>query len=182
MTNQEAQAVAKELGDIPLNQEKIQAEIQRLNRKTFVPLEQVKILHDWLEGKRQSRQSGRVVGESRTGKTMGCDAYRLRHKPLQQPGQPPTVPVAYIQIPQECGAKELFGVILEHLKYQVVKGTIAEIRDRTMRVLKGCCVEMLIIDEADRFKPKTFAEVRDIFDKLEIRRDFGGNRSLRCGD
>jgi hypothetical protein len=37
-----------------------------------------------------------------------------------------------------------------------------------MRVLKGCCVEMLIIDEADRFKPKTFAEVRDIFDKLEI--------------
>jgi DNA transposition AAA+ family ATPase len=79
---------------------------------------------------------------------MGCDAYRLRHKPKQQPGQPPTVPVAYIQIPQECGAKELFGVILEHLKYQVVKGTIAEIRDRTMRVLKGCCVEMLIIDEA----------------------------------
>ena len=27
---------------------------------------------------------------------------------------------------------------------------------------------MLIIDEADRLKPKTFAEVRDIFDKLEI--------------
>jgi hypothetical protein len=60
---------------------------------------------------------------------MGCNAYRLRHKPKQQPGQPPTVPVAYIQIPQECGAKELFGVILEHLKYQVVKGTIAKIRD-----------------------------------------------------
>lgn len=31
-----------------------------------------------------------------------------------------------------------------------------------MRVLKGCGVEMLIIDEADRLKPKTFAEVRDI--------------------
>lgn len=28
-------------------------QIQRLNRKSFVPLEQVKILHDWLEGKRQ---------------------------------------------------------------------------------------------------------------------------------
>ena len=37
-------------------------------------------------------------------------------------------------------------MILEHLKYQVVKGTIAEIRDRTMRVLKGCGVEMLILD------------------------------------
>lgn len=168
MTSKQAQAVAQELGDIPANDEKIQAEIQRLNRKSFIPLEQVQMLHDWLDGKRQSRQSGRVVGESRTGKTMGCDAYRLRHKPKQEPGRPPTVLVAYIQIPQECGAKELFGVILEHLKYQMTKGTVAEIRDRTLRVLKGCGVEMLIIDEADRLKPKTFAEVRDIFDKLEI--------------
>lgn len=99
MSSKEAQAVAQQLGDIPLNNEKLQAEIQRLNRKNFVPVEQVQILHDWLEGKRQARQSGRVVGESRTGKTMGCDAYRLRHKLQQQPGKPPTVPVAYIQIP-----------------------------------------------------------------------------------
>lgn len=168
MSVQEAQAVAKLLGDIPTNSENLQASIQRLNRKGFVPIEQVQILHDWLEGKRQSRQGGRVVGESRTGKTMGCDAYRLRNKPKQEAGQPPIVPVAYIQIPQECGAKELFGVIMEHLKYQVTKGTVAEIRDRTLRVLKGCGVEMLIVDEADRFKPKTFAEIRDIFDKLEI--------------
>ncbi len=39
---------------------------------------------------------------------------------------------------------------------------------RLLRVLKSCGVEMLIIDEADRLKPKTFAEVRDIFDKLNI--------------
>jgi hypothetical protein len=168
MTSQEAQTVAQQLGDIPVNDEKLQAEIQRLNRKSFVPLEQVQILHDWLEGKRQARQSGRVVGESRTGKTMGCNAYRLRHKPKQEPGRPPIVPVAYIHITQECGAKELFGAIIEHLKYQMTKGTVAEIRERTFRVLKGCGVEMLIIDEADRLKPKTFAEVRDIFDKLEI--------------
>jgi DNA transposition AAA+ family ATPase len=139
-----------------------------LNRKSFIPLEQVKMLHDWLDGKRQSRQSARVLGESRTGKTMGCNAYRLRHKPKQEPGKPPQVPVAYIQIPQDCSAKELFTAIIEHLKYQMTKGTVAEIRDRTLRVLKGCGVEMLIIDEADRFKPKTFAEVRDIFDDLEI--------------
>jgi hypothetical protein len=37
-----------------------------------------------------------------------------------------------------------------------------------MEVLKGCGVEMLIIDEADRLKPETFAEVRDIYDKLGI--------------
>ncbi|WP_228061784.1 hypothetical protein [[Phormidium] sp. LEGE 05292] len=89
MTTKEAKAVAQQLGDIPVNEPQLQAEIQRLNRKNFVPMEQVQILHDWLEGKRQSRQSGRVVGESRTGKTMGCDAYRLRHKPKQEPGKPP---------------------------------------------------------------------------------------------
>jgi hypothetical protein len=50
----------------------------------------------------------------------------------------------------------------------MTKGTVAEIRDRMLRVLKSCGVEMLIIDEADRLKPKTFAEVRDIFDKLNI--------------
>jgi hypothetical protein len=141
---------------------------QKKTKKECQKEEQVKTLHDWLDGKRQSRQSGRVLGESRTGKTMGCDAYRLRHKPKQEPGKPPQVPVAYIQIPQECSAKELFTAIIEYLKYQMTKGTVAEIRDRKLRVLKGCGVEMLIIDEADRLKPKTFAEVRDIFDKLEI--------------
>lgn len=168
MTTKEAQAVAEQLGTIASNSQELQKEIERLGRRNIVEMKQLKTLHDWLDGKRQSRQSARVVGESRTGKTVACDAYRLRHRPRQEPGQPPTVPVVYIHIPQECGAKELFGEIIESLKYQMTKGTVAEIRDRTSRVLKGCGVEMLIIDEADRLKPKTFAEVRDIFDKLEI--------------
>lgn len=37
-----------------------------------------------------------------------------------------------------------------------------------MDVLNSCNVEMLIIDEADRLKPDTFPEVRDINDKLNI--------------
>jgi hypothetical protein len=49
---------------------------------------------------------------------MGCDAYRLTHKPKQEPGKPPTVPFAYIQLPQECSAKELFAASTEHFKYQ----------------------------------------------------------------
>ena len=167
-TVQAAQTVADHLGPVALASEKVQAEIARLNRKSFVELAQVQSLHGWLESKRQSKQCCRVVGESRTGKTLACDAYRLRHRPSQQPGKPPIVPVIYIQVPQECGSKELFQIIIEHLKYQMVKGTVAEIRERTMRALKGCGVEMLIIDEADRLKPKTFADVRDIFDKLEI--------------
>jgi hypothetical protein len=168
MTDKEAQAVAQQLGAIEPNDQKLQKEIERLRGKNKLDLKHVKILHDWLDEKRQARQSGRVVGESRTGKTVACEAYRLRHKPRQVTGQPPVVPIAYIEVSQDCGSKDLFEVIIKHLKYQVTKGTVAEIRDRTFRVLKGCGVEMLIIDEADRLKPKTFAEVRDIFDKLEI--------------
>lgn len=168
MTAQNAKVVAQQLGNLELPSEKLQAEIKRLNRRKVVTLKQVEILHQWLEGKRQAKQSCRVVGESRTGKTIACNSYRLRHKPIQEVGKPLIVPVVYIQIPQECGAKDLFKAIIEHLKYQMTKGTVAEIRERMFRVLKSCQVEMLIIDEADRLKPKTFAEVRDIFDRLDI--------------
>ena len=168
MTVQNTKKVAEQLGNIELPSDKLQEEIKRLNTKDVIELKELIFLHQWLEGKRQAKQSCRVVGESRTGKTFACDSYRLRHKPIQEVGRPPIVPVVYIQIPQECGAKDLFKAIIEHLKYQMTKGTVAEIRDRMMRVLKSCGVEMLIIDEADRLKPKTFAEVRDIFDNLNI--------------
>ncbi|MFN6527291.1 TniB family NTP-binding protein [Nostoc sp. ChiSLP03a] len=168
MTSKQAQEIAQQLGDIPKNDANLQAEIQRLNRKSFVPLEQVQILHEWLESKRQARQCCRIIGESRTGKTMACNAYRLRHKPIQQMGKPPIVPVGYIQADPDCSSKDLFRLIIEHLKYQMTKGTVAEIRERTRRVLKGCGVETLIIDEADRLKPNTFRDVRDIGEELEI--------------
>jgi DNA transposition AAA+ family ATPase len=168
MNKTKPQEVATQLGEIQAQNDGLEAEIERLRGREVVMLEQVRKLHDWLEGKRRSRQCCRVVGESRTGKTMACDAYRLRHKPKQEVGKPPIVPVVYVQPSQDCGARELFGVIIEHLKYKMVKGTVAEIRTRTLQVLKGCQVEMLIIDEADRLKPKTFADVRDIFDNLGI--------------
>ncbi|WP_242411896.1 TniB family NTP-binding protein [Cyanobacterium sp. IPPAS B-1200] len=163
-----AENVAEQLGRIDAPEANLQQEINRLERKTVVSLEQVGILHEWLESKRQSKQSCRVVGESRTGKTIACNSSRLRHKPKQESGKPPQVPVIYVQVPQECGAKDLFQAIIEHLKYRMTKGTVAEIRKRTMTILQGCGVEMIILDEADRCKPKTFAEIRDIFDHLNI--------------
>ncbi|MGL5078887.1 MAG: TniB family NTP-binding protein [Waterburya sp.] len=163
-----AQEFADNLGEIKSQNNSTETEIARLRRKNIVPLQQVRHLHDWLEGKRRSRQSCRVVGESRTGKTIACNSYKLRHKPTQEIGKPPIIPVVNIQPPQECGSKDLFTLIIENLKYKIVKGTVGEIRDRTLKVLQGCQVEMLIIDEADRLKPKTFADVRDIFDNLGI--------------
>lgn len=164
----DAKAIAQQLGGVKPDDEWLQAEITRLKGKSIVPLQQVKSLHDWLDGKRKARQSCRVVGESRTGKTVACDAYRYRQKVQAEVGRPPIVPVVYIQPPQKCGAKDLFQEIIEYLKFKATKGTVSDFRGRTMEVLKGCGVEMIIVDEADRLKPETFAEVRDIYDKLGI--------------
>ena len=127
-----AQEYADDLGKIEPSNGSIRKEIARLRRKNIIQLQQLKHLHDWLEGKRKSRQSCRVVGESRTGKTIACEAYKLRHKPKQEIGKPPIVPVINIQPPQECGSRDLFALIIEHLKYRVVKGTVGEIRNRTL--------------------------------------------------
>lgn len=170
----EAKAIAQKLGKIESDEEWVQKEIARLNRKSTVALEHIKELHDWLDGKRKSRRSCRIVGESRTGKTVACEAYVMRNRLNKEPqerqtkNQIPIESVIKIMPPQKCGAKELFREIIEYLKFRAVKGTIAEFRSRTMDVLRGCQVEMLIIDEADRLKPETFSEVRDIYDKLEI--------------
>ncbi|MBD2497968.1 TniB family NTP-binding protein [Nostoc sp. FACHB-280] len=164
----DAKAIAQQLGGVKPDDEWLQAEIARLKNKNIVLLQQVITLHDWLDGKRKARQSCRVVGESRTGKTVACDAYRHRHKQPKELGRPPFVPVVYIQPPQKCGSKELFKEIIEHLNFRATKGTVSDLRGRTIEVIKGCGVEMLIIDEADRLKPETFAEVRDIYDKLGI--------------
>ena len=101
-----AKRIAQELGDIPLDDAWLQAEIARLRKPRFMPLEQAIKLHEWLDGKRKSRRSCRVVGESRTGKTAACEAYFLRHKPLQEFGKKPIVPVVYIEPNTKCGPKD----------------------------------------------------------------------------
>lgn len=164
----QAKEWAAVLGDSKPDADWLQAETARLRKKTILPLEHVGQLHDWLDGKRKARQSCRIVGESRTGKSIACEAYFYRNKPQQEKGKKPIVPVVYIQPPQKCGAKELFKEIIEFLKYRATRGTVSDFRGRAVEVLKGCEVEILIIDEADRLKPETFADVRDIYDKLGI--------------
>jgi hypothetical protein len=159
-----AKDIAQELGDLTPDSLSVQAEIARLNKKSIVPLEHIKDLHNWLDEKRKARQSCRLVGESRTGKTVACEAYTFRNKPKQEGKQAPIVPVVYIMPPARCGAKEFFKEIIESLKYRAVKGVVSDFRDRAKEILAGCQVEMLIIDEADRLKPETFPEVRDLSD------------------
>lgn len=164
----QAQELATTLGDCQPTDAQLEAEINRLRKKTIMSLDHVSRLHSWLDGKRKSRQSCRVVGESRTGKSIACEAYFYRNKPQQETGKKPIVPVVYIQPPQKCGAKDLFKEIIEFLKHRATKGTISDFRGRALEILQACEVEILIIDEADRLKPETFADVRDIYDKLAI--------------
>ncbi|MEO1146694.1 MAG: hypothetical protein AAFY26_14000 [Cyanobacteria bacterium J06638_22] len=44
--------------------------IRQLGRRRILELPQMLEFHTWLDGKRLARQSCRVVGESRTGKTV----------------------------------------------------------------------------------------------------------------
>jgi DNA transposition AAA+ family ATPase len=74
----------------------------------------------------------------------------------------------YFHAPTESGPRELFVGLLEYLQYRITRGTISELRDRVYRLLKTCQVEMIILDEAHRLRPKTFSELRDIFDLLSI--------------
>ncbi len=108
------------------------------------------------------------MGDSRTGKTIACDAYRLKNPPKIAPPEPPTVPVVYWQSPPESGNREMFEGILLALRYQLSRGTLSEIRQRAHRTLRACRVEMLIIDEAHRLRPKSFSDLQDILDDLQI--------------
>jgi len=154
-------------GDRQLSLE-AQRQLERLQRHCIVELEAVQQFHAWLDDKRSCRQACRVIGDSRTGKTFACDAYRLKHSPLQLNGDAPIVPVIYWHATTETGQRELFVGLLEDLKYRITRGTIAELRERVYRLLKICQVEMIILDEAHRLRPKTFSEIRDLFDLLGI--------------
>ncbi len=142
--------------------------IARLQRQCFVELATVQQFHGWLDDKRQCRQACRVIGDSRTGKTIACDAYRLKYASQTANGDVPIVPVMYLHAPAESGPRELFVGLLNYLQYRITRGTISDLRDRVYRLLKICQVEMIIVDEAHRLRPKTFSEIRDIFDLLNI--------------
>ncbi|XGV97332.1 MAG: TniB family NTP-binding protein [Leptolyngbya sp. BL-A-14] len=145
-----------------------QTHIERLRKETMVALEQVKLLHQWLDRKRSSRQCGRITGESRTGKTRACEAYLKRRGQPDFSGKTPIIPVSYILPKQECTSRELFRQILGAYNFDLPRGTVGDIRSLVLKVLRQSQTEVLFIDEADRLRKHTFADVRDIFDELKI--------------
>ncbi|MGF1460768.1 MAG: TniB family NTP-binding protein [Leptolyngbyaceae cyanobacterium] len=150
------------------SQEEIQAHIERLRRDKTVALEQVTLLHQWLDRKRSSRQCGRVTGESRTGKTKACKAYIQLHGQPIISGRTPIVPVGYVYPKPDCTSREFYRAVLDYYNFDLPKGTVGDVASKTLEVIQASKTEILIVDEADRLKPNTLRDVRDIFDKLRI--------------
>jgi len=142
--------------------------IRQLGRRRVLELPQMVEFHTWLDGKRLARRSGRVVGESRTGKTVSCDTYHLKCKVIQRPGEAPIIPVMYWHCHDKLSVSSLFVGLLESLQYQATRGRIPELRERVYHVLRSCQVEMIIFDEAQRATTQAMSEMRDISDLLNI--------------
>lgn len=150
------------------NAQEIQQHIERLQREKTVALGQVKLLHEWLDLKRNARQCGRVTGESRTGKTKSCEAYINKNVDPQISGRTPVVPIGYVYPKPDCTSREFYRAVLAHYNFDLPRGTVGDIRSKTFEVIEASQTEMLIVDEADRLKPNTLRDVRDIFDDLKI--------------
>jgi DNA transposition AAA+ family ATPase len=146
----------------------IEEKIRQLGKKRVLVVPQMLDFHLWLDGKRLARRSCRVVGESRTGKTLNCNTYRLKSKVVQVTGQSPNIPVVYWHSPEDLSVSGLFVGLLQRLNYQATQGRIPDLRERLYQVLRGCQVEMIIFDEAQRIPKKALSEIRDISDHLEI--------------
>jgi DNA transposition AAA+ family ATPase len=146
----------------------IDEQIRRLGRRRVLEVPKMLEFHAWLDGKRLARRSCRVVGESRTGKTVNCDTYRLKCKVSQPPGQSPIIPVIYWHCPENLSVNGLFVGLMQCLHYQATRGRNPELRERLYQVLRRCQVEMIILDEAHRISIKALSEIRDISDHLEI--------------
>lgn len=146
----------------------INERIRQLGKRRVLELPQMLNFHMWLDGKRLARQSCRVVGESRTGKTISCNTYRLMSKVTQLPGEAPHIPVLYWHCPEHLSVSRLFTGLLELTHYQATRGRIPELRERVYHVLGSCQVEMIILDEAQRINAQALSEIRDISDILEI--------------
>lgn len=169
MASEQSNAPPSEL--LPVEEQSepdLEEQIRQLGKRRVLELPHMVRFHTWLEAKRLTRQSCRVVGESRTGKTYSCDTYHLKHTVTQIPGYAPVIPVVYWHCPEKLSVSGLFTGLLHCLQYQATRGRIPDLRNRLYHVLSSCGVEMLILDEAQRLSEGAISEVRDISDALEI--------------
>jgi hypothetical protein len=159
-----ANSSVQEFDDFQALSPEIRAEIERLSRQPYLELDRVKHCHTWMYEILLSRMTGLLLGESRSGKTVTCKAFTNRCNQQAKTKGKRVMPVVYIQVPKNCGSRDLFIKILKALGHRATSGTITDLRERTLDTLELFQVQMLIIDEANHLKLETFSDVRHIYD------------------
>jgi DNA transposition AAA+ family ATPase len=96
------------------------------------------------------------------------EAYALKSIGVPLNGPAPVLPVLFVSALTEMDQRQLFVSLLEQLNYRITKGPLSDLRERVYCLLNTCQVEMLLIDEAHRCRPRALSEIRDIADKLHI--------------
>lgn len=168
MTATNAVKVAEKLGSVRQLSPEKQAEIKRLRKKFYVPLTSVTNLHDWLDTRRLAGESGIVEGDSGVGKTMGSMAYKLRVPVQPQSGKQRHMPVVYWEVTPNCGPKQCHKGLLQAMGNRALQGSTEDLRDRSLETLELRRTETLILDEANRFKYETLAELSYIYNTEDL--------------
>ncbi len=70
--NAEIEIIVPPAQNLTLNPQ-TQKHLERLKHHSIVELEAVQEFYAWLDDKRHCRQACRVIGDSRTGKTVACN-------------------------------------------------------------------------------------------------------------
>jgi DNA transposition AAA+ family ATPase len=156
----------------------IEERIRRLGTRHVLEVPKMLEFHKWLDDQRSSRSSCCVVGESYTGKTVGCKTYALKSNVDRATGEPPICPVIYWHCPGGLTAIGLLTSLLRSLHCQsiparvhhsqVIRGYLNELRERLYQSLQTCQVEMIVFDEAHRLSLNVLSVIRDISAYLQI--------------
>lgn len=129
---------------------------------------------DWLEEMRAQGSGGRIIGPSGVGKTYACKKYKDAYN-----NKIDSDTVIYISVPPKCTEIDFLAELQNYIiGYYVKKENLRDKRDDVYKLLERNEIEMIILDEADRFKVSVFEEIRDIYDKLQISIILVGTKKL----
>lgn len=143
--------------------------IERLRHSNrFVPLEPVILLQQWLEQKRDSRQCGYVVGDSRAGKTKACKAYIGLFGGSHITEEEKILPICYMRVAPKSSSCEFYRALSECYGPGYIKGTVSSLRAQVLETISTSKTGILIIDQADWLSLNVLYEAINLANELEI--------------
>lgn len=151
-----------------LSEKAYHVHVERLRQNHIVVLKQVKQLHEWLNGRRNLRQCGQIIGEDKVGKTTTCISYLNLYGEANTFNKKLSTPVAYIALPCTFTSRELFRWIASYYKYNSRERTTQAAHSLVLKLLQDQKTEMMIIDNANHLTTKNITGIQAIAYELNI--------------